>query len=44
VIADDQLDDEVDAIGSRLARLDHEAIARTKAYVDRVTLRPLATG
>jgi enoyl-CoA hydratase/carnithine racemase len=35
VIADDQLDDEVDAMASRLARVDHEAIARTKAYVDR---------
>jgi enoyl-CoA hydratase/carnithine racemase len=33
-IADDRLDDEVDAIASRLARLDHDAIARTKAYVD----------
>ena len=37
-IADDQLDDEVDAIASRLARFDHDAIARTKAYVDQVTL------
>ena len=29
-IEDDQLDDEVEAIASRLARFDHEAIARTK--------------
>jgi enoyl-CoA hydratase/carnithine racemase len=34
VIADDQLDEEVDAIASRLARFDHDAIARTKSYVD----------
>ena len=40
VIADDQLDDEVDRIASRLARFDHEAIARTKSHVDRVTLPP----
>jgi enoyl-CoA hydratase/carnithine racemase len=33
-IADDQLDDEVDRIASRLARFDHEALARTKSYVD----------
>jgi enoyl-CoA hydratase/carnithine racemase len=38
VIADDRLDDEVDAIASRLARFDHDAIARTKSYVDQVTL------
>ena len=38
VIADDQLDDEVDEIASRLARFDHDAIARTKSYVDQVTL------
>jgi enoyl-CoA hydratase/carnithine racemase len=37
-IADDRLDDEVDAIASRLARFDNEAITRTKAYVDQVTL------
>jgi enoyl-CoA hydratase/carnithine racemase len=37
-IADDRLDAEVEAIASRLARFDHEAIARTKSYVDRVTL------
>jgi len=40
VIADDRLDDEVDAIASRLAGFDHEAIARTKSYVDQVTLPP----
>jgi enoyl-CoA hydratase/carnithine racemase len=38
VIADDRLDDEVDQIASRLARFDHDAIARTKSHVDRVTL------
>jgi enoyl-CoA hydratase/carnithine racemase len=38
VIADDRLDHEVDQIASRLARFDHDAIARTKSYVDRVTL------
>ncbi len=40
VIADDRLDEEVDEIASRLARFDHEAIARTKSYVDQVTLPP----
>ena len=39
-IPDDRLDDEVDAIASRLARFDHDAIARTKSYVDQVTLPP----
>ena len=38
VIADHQLDDEVEDIASRLARFDHEALARTKSYVDQVTL------
>jgi enoyl-CoA hydratase/carnithine racemase len=38
VIADDRLDAEVEAIASRLARFDHDAIARTKSYVDQVTL------
>jgi enoyl-CoA hydratase/carnithine racemase len=38
VIADDRLDDVVDQMASRLARFDHDAIARTKSYVDRVTL------
>jgi enoyl-CoA hydratase/carnithine racemase len=41
-IADDALDAEVDLIASRLARFDHEAIARTKSYVDQVTLPPNA--
>jgi enoyl-CoA hydratase/carnithine racemase len=36
-IADDLLDDEVDQIASRIARFDHDAIARTKSYVDQVT-------
>ena len=40
VIADDQLDDEVDQIASRLARFDHDAMARTKSYVDHATLPP----
>ena len=38
VIADDHLDDEVDELVSRLAHFDHDAIARTKSYVDHVTL------
>jgi enoyl-CoA hydratase/carnithine racemase len=38
VIADDRLDDEVESIASTLARLDHDEIARTKSYVDQVTL------
>ena len=37
-IADDRLDDEVDEIAARLAGFDHDAIARTKSYVDQVTL------
>jgi enoyl-CoA hydratase/carnithine racemase len=37
VIADDRLDDEVDQIASLLASFDHDAIVRTKSYVDRVT-------
>ena len=37
-IADAQLDDDVEAIASRVARFDRDAIARTKAYVDQVTL------
>jgi enoyl-CoA hydratase/carnithine racemase len=39
-IADDRLEVEVDEIASRLARFDHDAIARTKSYVDQVTLPP----
>ena len=38
LIADGRLDDEVDEIAARLARFDHDAIARTKSYVDQVTL------
>lgn len=38
LIPDDRLDAEVDAMATRLARFDHDAIARTKSYVDRVTL------
>ena len=37
-IADAQLDEEIDAIAARLARFDHEAIARTKLHVDHATL------
>jgi enoyl-CoA hydratase/carnithine racemase len=37
-IADDQLDDEVDQMAWRLARFDHDAIARAKLHVDRVSL------
>jgi enoyl-CoA hydratase/carnithine racemase len=40
VIADDLLDAEIDVMAARLARFDHEAIARTKSHVDRVTLPP----
>jgi enoyl-CoA hydratase/carnithine racemase len=38
LIDDALLDDEVRAIAHRLARFEHDAIARTKSYVDRVTL------
>lgn len=38
LIADQELDAEVDAIAARLARFDHIALARTKSYVDQVTL------
>src|SRR5919202_4620284 len=37
-IPDSELDDEVAAIVSRVARFDHEALGRTKSYVDKVTL------
>ena len=40
VIANDQLDDEVDQIASRLARADHDAIARIKSDVERAKLPP----
>jgi enoyl-CoA hydratase/carnithine racemase len=39
-IADNALEDEIEAIASRLARFDHEAIARTKHHVDHATLPP----
>ena len=39
-IADDALDDEIEAVASRIARFDHEAIARTKFHVDQATLPP----
>ena len=39
-IPDAELDKEIDAIAARLARFDHDAIARTKSYVDHVTLPP----
>jgi enoyl-CoA hydratase/carnithine racemase len=38
LIADAELDGEVEAIARRLTRFDHDAIARTKSRVDRVTL------
>jgi enoyl-CoA hydratase/carnithine racemase len=38
VIADADLDHEVDAVAARVERFDHDAIARTKSYVDQVTL------
>jgi enoyl-CoA hydratase/carnithine racemase len=37
-IADDELDDEVEEMASRLARFDHDAIAQTKSQVDEPTL------
>jgi enoyl-CoA hydratase/carnithine racemase len=37
-VADDRLDGEVEAIATRLARFNREAIARTKSYVDQTTL------
>jgi enoyl-CoA hydratase/carnithine racemase len=40
VIADEQLDNEVEAIGFRLTRFNRDAMARTKSYVDQVTLPP----
>jgi enoyl-CoA hydratase/carnithine racemase len=40
LIADDRLDEEVDQIASRVARFDHDAIARTKSYVDQVEALP----
>lgn len=40
LIADDNLDEEVEAMASRIAQFDHDAIARTKSYIDQVTLPP----
>jgi enoyl-CoA hydratase/carnithine racemase len=37
-IADEQFDVDIDAIATRLARLDHDAIARAKSVIDQVTL------
>jgi hypothetical protein len=37
-MADEQLDAQVEEMASRLARFDHDAITRTKSYVDQVTL------
>jgi enoyl-CoA hydratase/carnithine racemase len=37
-ISDDVLDEEVDAMAVRLAGFDRDAIARTKSYIDQVTL------
>jgi len=39
-VADGELDAEVEAIAARLARFNHEAIARAKSYIDRATLPP----
>ena len=39
-IADGQLDAEVDMLASRIASFYHDAIGRTKSYVDQVTLPP----
>jgi len=43
-VADDRLDDEVEAIATRLSRFDHEAIARVKSYVDLTTLPSTSNG
>jgi enoyl-CoA hydratase/carnithine racemase len=37
LIADDRLDDEVEEIAERIGRFDHDTVAHTKWYVDRVT-------
>jgi enoyl-CoA hydratase/carnithine racemase len=39
-VADDRLDEEVRAVAARVAQFDHVALARTKSYVDQVTLPP----
>jgi enoyl-CoA hydratase/carnithine racemase len=40
LIADDRLDAEVEAVAERLESLDHDAIARTKHWVDQVVESP----
>jgi enoyl-CoA hydratase/carnithine racemase len=40
LIADDQLDEVVERMAARVARFDHDALARTKAHVDRASLPP----
>jgi enoyl-CoA hydratase/carnithine racemase len=40
VVADDQLDEVVERIAARVARFDRDALARTKAHVDKATLPP----
>jgi enoyl-CoA hydratase/carnithine racemase len=40
VIAEDQLDEVIERIAARVARFDHQALARTKAHVDKATLPP----
>jgi enoyl-CoA hydratase/carnithine racemase len=40
VVADDQLDEVVDRMASRIARFDRDALARTKAHVETSTLPP----
>ena len=37
-VPDGELDAEIEAIASRIARFNHEALARAKGYIDRVTL------
>jgi enoyl-CoA hydratase/carnithine racemase len=44
VVADDRLDDEVEAIASRLARFDHDLIARAKSRVPRHVVDALPDG
>lgn len=40
LVDDDRLDDEVEDMAARVARFDHDALARTKSYVDLATLPP----
>jgi enoyl-CoA hydratase/carnithine racemase len=44
VMPDYTLDDEVESIAARLASAYHDAIARTKSYVDEVTIPPDSLG